>query len=244
MKARLARYAPVQLMDYMIERGGVTLAMGLLFGWILVLGRSQASAGWSEGEAGLRAIRVFFVSTLGLFTMFGTLTAVNGMISNDRVKGTFRFLFSKPVGVLPYYAQAWVVHGVGLLAVVSVLMGLFSVIIRPFFPPQILLFVGMTYVLVGGIGFLLSAITKRDGTMLVVFWLLSLVLRARFGGESGLVPGLVKLLTPPAGEVTNMVGAVVTGTPIDMAIMWTSLAYGAVCFTAGLAVLRYRSMTL
>ena len=243
MKARLARYAPVQLMDYMIERGGATLGMGLFIGWIMVLGKGREGPGWSEGESGLQAIRLFLVMFLGLFTLFGTLTAVNGMISNDRVKGTFRFLFSKPVGVLPYYAQAWVVHGVGLLVVVSVLMGLFAITIRPFFPPQILLFVAMTYVLVGGAGFLLSAITKRDGTYLVVFWMLSMALRTRYSSDTGLVPGLVKVLTPPTGEMTPMVAAIVAGTPIDMSIVWTSLAYGAVCFTAGLAVLRYRSMT-
>jgi hypothetical protein len=243
MKGRLARYAPLQLVDYMIERGLVTFGMGALFGWIMVLSNSQRSEDWAAGEQGLFLIKAFFMSTLGLFTWFGTLTAVNGMISNDRVKGTFRFLFAKPISVLWYYTQAWLLHGLGLLLVVCALMALFAVTVRPFFPPAILLFVAVTYVTLGGVGFLLSALTKRDGTLLVVFWLLALVFRTKYSDQTGLVSSLVKVVTPPAPGMSAMVEPIMRGTAVDMTTVYSAIAYGVVCFLLGLVVLRYRPMT-
>ena len=243
MRGRLSRYAPFQLMDYMVERGLVTIGMGALLGWMLVLGRSQASSDWAAGEHGLMAIRAFFVSTFGLFAWFGTLTAVNGIISSDRTKGTFRFLFAKPVSVLGYYSQAWLVHGVGLLIIVTALMGIFAVAVRPFFPPALLVYVAVTYVMLGGVGFLLSSITKRDGTLLVVFWVLSLVLRTKYAGQEGFMASLVKTLTPPANEMSPFLFAILQGASVEMSTIYSAVGYGVVCFILGLVVLRFRPMT-
>ena len=243
MKARLLRYAPLQLMDYAVERGAVTLGMGFLMGLIFVLGASTGQSSWAQGAKGLEAVQLFFLSTLGVFTWFGVLAAVNGMISNDRVKGTVRFLFSKPLSVLQYYVQAWVVHGIGLLLVVSTLLALFALFVRPFFPPGIFLFVIVTYVLLGGIGFLLSAITKRDGTLLVATWLLALALRGRYANEPGAVGSVVRIVTPPANELSAMMTSIIRSGPIDTSMVIAALVYGAICFALGLAVLRYRPMT-
>ena len=243
MKARLARYAPVQLLDYFIERGAVTLAMGALFGWMMIVTNGERGPRWWEGENGLVLIKAFLAATLGLFTVFGTLTAVNGMISNDRVKGTFRFLFAKPVSVPRYYAQAWLIHGIGLMLVVTTLLLAFALIVRPFFPPMILAYVATMYVLLGGIGFLLSALTKRDGTLLVAIWLISLVIRAKYSGSDGFTAGVVRFVTPPANEMSGIVNQIMLGNPIDYTAIWTALAYGLICVAAGLVVLRYRPMT-
>lgn len=244
MSARLGRYAPIQLMDYVIERGLVTFGMGLLFGWMMKIALEQSAGGnWASGDDSLRIIRLFFVSYLGLFTWFATLTAVNGIISNDRTKGTFRFLFAKPVNVLRYYAQAWLINGLGLLLVLAALMGIFAIAVRPFFPSGILLYVAMTYVILGGVGFFLSAVTKRDGIWLVVFWLVAIIVRGQFHDRTGFKASLVRFVTPPTNEMSLFIDAVMNNRPADMGTFAAAVAYGAVFVALGLIVLRYRPMS-
>jgi hypothetical protein len=196
MSGRLGRYAPIQLMDYALERGAVTLVLGAVIGWAMVLPVAKGLEG-NAGPGEIRAVlQQFFLSTFGLYCWFATITAVNGIVSNDRQKGTFRFLFSKPISVLRYYAQAWVLHGIGVVVVISMLVGLFSVTVQLFFPPRLLIYMSVYYVLLGGIGFLASAITRRDAVAVVIVWLMSLVVHARMLGETGLGWQILNVLVP------------------------------------------------
>lgn len=243
MSGRLARYAPIQFMDYAIERGAVTLLLGAVIGLAMVLPIAKGLAESSVDPEQVRVvIQQFFLSTLGLFCWFATITAVNGIVSNDRAKGTFRFLFSKPIGAIRYYAQAWLLHGIGVVLVISLLVGLFSVTVQPFFPPRLLIYVSVYYVLLGGIGFLFSAITRRDAVAVVLFWLLSLAVRARIAGETGFGWQVLNVLVPPSHKTTPMMGAILTGQPLDGGAVWWAIGYGLTCFAAGLVVLRFRPM--
>jgi hypothetical protein len=187
-------------------------------------------------------LQQFFLQTFGLYCWFATITAVNGIVSNDRAKGTFRFLFSKPIGAMRYYGQAWLIHGLGVILIISLLVGLFSVAVRPFFPPRLLIYMAVYYVLLGGIGFLFSAITRRDAAALVIFWLMSLVVHARFGEQSGTFARVMTAIVPPSHKTTPMMVAILTGQPLDQTAIWWALGYGLACFGAGLAVIRIRPM--
>ena len=242
MKGRLARYAPIQLSDYAIERGAVTLLLGILIGWTMVLPVTKVIARATDPESVRLVLQQFFLQTFGLYCWFATITAVNGIVSNDRQKGTFRFLFSKPIGAMHYYGQAWLLHGLGVVVVVSLLLGIFSVSVQPFFPPRLLIYILVYYVLLGGIGFLFSAITRRDAAALVIFWLMSLVVHARFDDQSGVVARLMTIIVPPSHKTTPMLVAILSGQPLDMAGVWWAVGYGLLCFIAGLAVIRIRPM--
>lgn len=242
MSGRLGRYAPIQLLDYVIERGAVTLLLGAVIGWSMLLPVAKGLNASIDPEGTRVAIQQFFLGAFGLYCWFATITAVNGIVSNDRQKGTFRFLFSKPISVLRYYAQAWILHGIGFVVVVSVLVWLFSVTVQPFFPPRLLIYMSVYYVLLGGLGFLASALTRRDAVAVVLVWLMSLVVHARMSDESG--PGwqLLNVLVPPSHKTTPMLVAILTGQPLDAGAVWWALGYGLVCFVAGLAVIRFRPM--
>lgn len=242
MKGRLARYAPLQFADYAIERGAVTLLLGMLIGWAMIVPIAKGLLHDPDPERSRVVLQQFFLQTFGLYCWFATITAVNGIVSNDRAKGTFRFLFSKPVPAIRYYAQAWLLHGLGVILVISLLLGIFSVFVRPFFPPRLLAYIAVYYVLLGGIGFLFSAITRRDAAALVVFWLMSLVVHARFADETGPLARVMTVLVPPSHKTTPMMVAILTGQPLDPAAVWWALGYGVVCFVAGLAVIRFRPM--
>lgn len=243
MSGRLARYAPIQFMDYAIERGAVTLLLGAVIGWAMILPVAKGLSASSADPGQMRAVvQQFFLSTFGLYCWFATITAVNGIVSNDRVKGTFRFQFSKPIGVLHYYAQAWLLHGIGVVLVISLLVGLFSLTVEPFFPPRLLIYMSVYYVLLGGIGFLFSAITRRDAAAVVLFWLLSFVAHARIAGETGWGARVLSIIVPPSDKTTPMMVAILTGQPLDAGAVWWALGYGLVCFAAGLAVIRFRPM--
>jgi hypothetical protein len=243
MSGRLGRYAPIQLMDYALERGAVTLVLGAVVGWAMAMPVAAALAQGNVGPAERSAIlQQFFLSTFGLYCWFATITAVNGIVSNDRQKGTFRFLFSKPISVLRYYAQAWVLHGIGVVIVISLLAGLFSAAVQPFFPPRLLIYMSVYYVLLGGIGFLASAITRRDAVAVVLVWLMSLVIHARIAVESGLGWKVLNVLIPPSHKTTPLMIAILTGQPLDIGAVWWALGYGLACFVAGLAVIRFRPM--
>lgn len=242
MSGRLARYAPIQFMDYAIERGAVTLLLGAILGAGMVLPIAEAIKTTGSPEQARNAVQGFFLQTLGLFSWFATLTAVNGIISNDRQKGTFRFLFSKPNSPLLYYAQAWLVHGVGVVLIISVLVGLFSATVQPFFPPRLLIFVAVYYVLLGGIGFLFSAITKRDAATLVGFWLMSIVVHARFEGQTDALGRVLTVIVAPSHKTTPLMVAILSGQPLDQTAIAWALGYGLACFVAGLAVIRFRPM--
>jgi len=242
MSGRLARYAPIQFMDYAIERGAVTLLLGVVIGLALILPMAKGMDQNPDPERVRAGIQALFLSTLGLFCWFATLTAVNGIVSSDRAKGTFRFLFSKPIGAIRYYAQAWLLHGIGVVLVISLLVGLFSVTVQPFFPPRLLIYVSVYYVLLGGIGFLFSAITRRDAIAVVLFWLLTLAVRAGIAGETGFGWQVLNVIVPPSHTTTPMMGAILTGQPLDAGTVLWALGYGLICFAAGLAVVRFRPM--
>ena len=242
MKGRLARYAPIQFADYAIERGAVTLLLGLLIGWAMIVPITRGLMRDPDPERARLVLQQFFLQTFGLYCWFATITAVNGIISNDRAKGSFRFLFSQPIAAIRYYAQVWLLHGLGVVLVISILLAIFSALVRPFFPPRLLIYIAVYYVLLGGIGFLFSAITRRDAAALVVFWLMSLVVHARFADHTGIVARVMTIVVPPSHKTTPMMVAILTGQPLDPVAIGWALAYGFICFVAGLAVIRFRPM--
>ncbi|HJU64720.1 MAG TPA: hypothetical protein VJ596_03545, partial [Gemmatimonadaceae bacterium] len=111
MRGRLGRYATWQLRDYAFERGLpiVIVSVLLLFQAILVV-RGMVRGGAAPEFIRIQALEALIRATPGI-AIVSTLLAVNGVISNDRKNGYFRFLFAKPISLVAYYAQAYLVNG-------------------------------------------------------------------------------------------------------------------------------------
>ena len=238
-RARLVRYAPWQLRDYLRERGLSTLVLGAL---ILLVPPALG------GPAARPAAPAFFAASIGNFGLLGVIFALNGLSSTDRQRGYFRFLFSKPVSVPRFYAQDAAVRLVGLLAVSLALCTAFAALTATPLPLWALAHVALTFVLVGGVGFLLGALTHHDGVALV--GVLVLTALARAGGAllgwlgSGPAEALqfVARLLPPFHLLDPARDALAGGTAPAAGVLVAILSYGLGCFAAGLLVLRHRPL--
>lgn len=238
-RGRVASYARWQLRDYLLERGISTFVLGavLLLAPVLLAG----PAGRAEAPA-------LFAGTVGSFALMGAIFAVNGVSSTDRQRGYFRFLFSKPVRVPRYYAQELAVRMAGLLAVSALLFGAVALTAAMPFPLWALLHVALAAVLVGGVGFLLGALTRHDGAALVAVLVLSTVVRAGGAPLGGLgrrpaeVLQFVAALLPPFHLLDAVRAALARGTPPGAGVLVGILAYGLGCTAAALLVLRHRPL--
>ena len=258
--ARRGAYAFWQLRDYLVDRGLPTFLITLLFGYLAVapvrammhqnatLVTPRMIARFGSAEAARAAVlhdtsAMLLRSMLGAIVFLGALFAMNGIIANDRKLGYYRFLFSKPMTPERYYGQAFGLHSLGWLLIMTLLVLLYGVVLAPVLTPDFLAGIGLVYLCYAGIGFLLSAAARWDWLSLVFVTVATTVLRDKYGSSPS---GFVKLLDllPPLHKTQEVYAAVADG----VALPWHSLAwlggYGAACFVAGLVVLRYRRLAI
>lgn len=240
MSAHLARYAPFQARDYVRERGIPLLLVGAL----LLLMASQGAIGPGGVDlrgAGTETI-VVAAMFLELFAPTAVLIAVNGIISGDRKHGYYRLLFAKPVAAPLYYAQAWLVSLLGTLVATLLVMAGFTIYFGAVPIVGALHFVFLYFILFGGVGFLLSAITEYDWIALGVVWSLAWLLRSWLPASESFPGRVVDALLPPLQLLTGAAAPLLSGGGMDT-LSWVRLTgYGVAAFAIGLVVVRYRPM--
>jgi ABC-type transport system involved in multi-copper enzyme maturation permease subunit len=241
-RARMGRYALWQMRDYAVGAGGATAALSVL---VLAL----AVAGGLPDDPANRAS--VLRSVLGAAAVVGAVAGVSGLVSDDRTKGYYRFALAKPVSATRLYGQAFAVRGaalLGLLAAIwitgTVVMGAGSLISDAL--PRLLLFGAVAYVLIGGVTFALSTITRFA-------WLGTVALYAAAGIAGGLAQSshwsrppwaVAHMVLPPFGQVSALYRDLLGLSPSPMerpvrTIAWIA-GYGAAAIAAGLAILRRR----
>ena len=178
MSGRLARYALFQASDYLRERGLPLLLVGALLLLMAIQG-AIGSAGVDLGGGELRTLATAMVF-LELFAPTAVLIAVNGIISGDRKRRYYRLLFSKPISAPRFYAQAFLVSLFGTLVATLLVLVAFRAVAGAIPILAALHFVLLYFLLFGGVGFLLSAITEYDWIALGVVWSLAWLLRSWF----------------------------------------------------------------
>ena len=113
MNTRLLRYSRYQLPDFLLQR--LTLPLVLLAfaaGLPTYLMMKNTPPGWMQSPQGINLARQMFSQSITLYLPLGAFVGAVGVISSDRQQGYFRFLFSKPVNVLAYYAQTYLLHAI------------------------------------------------------------------------------------------------------------------------------------
>ncbi len=239
MRARLGRYVRWQLRDYAVERGVPTLIAGSLPLLALRAVRSM------DGPSDPRVVQAALAGFLELLAPITTLMAVSGIISRDRTRGHFRLLFAKPVSVAHYYAQAFLVSGAGACLVTSILVSLFGVAIGPIPLAALvgsLCYVALYFLLLGGVGFLLSGLTRYDWMALGVVWALAHLLRSLYPAAESLFGRVIDVVLPPLHLLSEASGVLALGPVRDPAGLVWIIGYGAAAFAAGVVVIRYRPL--
>jgi hypothetical protein len=235
----LARYSLWQFRDFAVERGVAILIIGFLWGYVLIEPLRRAVGSQPAGSASpLWAVAIQISSAI---VSLSVLVALNGIVSADRKAGYYRFLFSKPVNPVFYYAQVFFVYGVGVIAAMLVLSSLLHRILPTFSIPHFLVYTALVYIAMGGIGFFLSVATRYDWLTLAAVWLGARVLRSIYGAGNDWRSKLVELL-PPVHKLDDVANSLIgTGSAHMADVIWL-FAYGALFFVLGLAALRWGSL--
>lgn len=240
-RARLARYSLWHLRDYMRDKGPATLITIVLLGYLNLVSLNRARALGVAGPMLDSVMDQAFVSSVAALVILGVLFATNGIVADDRRHQYYRLIFAKPVTVELYYAHKFAVYGGGFIVVSAVLLTVYNLAVERFFPPLLLPVLGLAYVALGGIGFLLSAAWRFDWLSLATVLFGSRILWELFGDEGSVRGRLVHLL-PPVHILDGIYTAVRAGTTLPAQDLGWAVAYGAGCFALGIVVLRRRSL--
>lgn len=236
-RGRLAKYSLWQFRDFAVERGIAIVLIGLMLGYVLIEPlRLTLGPAFSIGATSPARPVIIMVSSS--IVSLAVLIAVNGIVSTDRKAGYYRFLFAKPVSPVAYYAQLFFVYMAGVIATMLVLSGLLHAALPSFSIVNFLLYTGVVFVAMGGIGFFISVATRFDWLTLAAVWLGSRILRDVYGVKPGLPGKLVQIL-PPVHKLNDMATDIIAnGTAVASDVVWL-MGYGAVFFVLGLLLLRY-----
>lgn len=173
----LFRYARWHALDFAIERAvGLLFVAAVILVPIVLLARQVGQDG---GVTTTTAQEVYshLGGELGYFLVL--LVAV-GMVAEPRRSGTYRFVFSKPVSMPAYYAQQYVIWGLGMVAVDLLIAAVLTLALGPVAPWGLVSYHLLAYVLVGGLTFFFSTLFRHDwagvvglvvtADLLLVYW--------------------------------------------------------------------------
>jgi ABC-type polysaccharide/polyol phosphate export permease len=166
---------------------------------------------------------------------------ISGLVSSDRQQGHFRFLFSKPVNVPAFYAQAFAVHLVAFVVIAAGLAALLGVLTAPAAVLAAAQSAALTFVLVGGLGLLFGSLLRLDGAVLVLVYLISSIVQQIDTQQPGVLPGWASTLgqlLPPVNKLDQVRTHLFAGQAPVYADLWHVLGYGALAGVVGLLVLR------
>ena len=236
-RGRIGRYALWQLRDYAISRGVPTLIIGALF----LLQIRALGTGLASRLPPATLLRLLS-ELLGPFVLIAALVAINGIISNDRKQGHFRFLFAKPVSITRYYLQAFALHGVGVLVATALFLLAVRWMSGVTAPLATLLYPVAYYALLGGIGFFFSSLLRNDWIPLAAVLALSALAFFRWGNAPGLAGWVVRWVLPPFHMFDELRNELLMGTvPGAWPELWPVI-YGILALAAGVVVLRRKAM--
>jgi len=240
MTRNLAKYSLWQLRDFVLERGIAIVLIASLWSYVMFEPMRRAmGAQWTGDQTSPIWLLVLQVSSA--VVSLSVLIAMNGIVSTDRKSGYYRFLFSKPIDPVLYYAQLFVVYLAGLLVAMMIYCGLLRTMFPAFSVRNFLLYAALIYVAMGGIGFFLSVATRYDWLTLAVVWLGARILRDVYGPKSDWRGKVVEVL-PPVHKLDALAGSLIgNGSANTSDVIWL-LGYGFLFFAIGLAIIRYGSL--
>lgn len=164
VRGRVGRYAQWQLRDYILGAGGITIVLTGFLIWV------AASATTVSNGVPTHPSLDWLVNAIGLL---GSILATTSLIAEDRARGYYRFLFAKPVDPVRFYAQAFVLRGLVLIALATGVAGISTLLGRPASMLGAAMFAALSYLLVGGVTACQSTVWRFAWVGTLVLWLAS-----------------------------------------------------------------------
>lgn len=241
-RANLRTYALWQVADYVTQRGILSFIIGFMVGApvrYMVNGYRSTGADPERIQSAANQIAAGAAATLGVLIV---LLAVQRSISGDRTDGYYRFYFSKPVRVWEFYLQRYVAFGVGLLAMVGLLLLIGLATGVPVHLGGAISYFLILYISFGGIGFLCSAITRYDWSVLSVIWFGALLVRTMYARQTTGWRHALAAVLPHAERMDSVRSALFDGiAPDPHDVMWL-VGYGLACILLGLVIAQRRPL--
>lgn len=145
----------------------------------------QGEAARDPGAFATLAVQVYG-QTLTLAMTLGALLLMNGLVSADREKQYFRFLFSRAVAPWAFYLQQFVISITLFTAVFALIPIVFGAIVAPVPVLEAVQSAAMYALFLGSLALLCSVLVNKDGVLLIVVLLASLSLQQV--QSSGMLP--------------------------------------------------------
>lgn len=124
--------------------------------------------------------------TVTLAMTLGALLLLNGLVSADREKQHFRFLFSRPAAPWAFYLQQFVISVTLFTAVFALIPIGFGAIVAPVPVLAAVQSAAMYAIFLGSLALLCSVLVNKGGVLLVVVVMVSMTLQQ--GQSSGMLP--------------------------------------------------------
>lgn len=244
-RGRLQGYLRYQVTDFLSQKASIPLLLiTILTGLTLYSVARKAPADLWTTQGGMDTAHQLYLQMVALFLPLGAFLGSVQLMSQDRHLGHFRFFFSKPVNVVSYYSQQFVVHGVLFIALYAMITWIFGELTAHQSVRAAIGAATLTWVLVGGVGFLLGALTRFDGTLLAVTYLIAMITQTIVAAAKAnteplplWVRGLARGL-PPIHRMDQLRNQLYSHQLIDMTDVWYVVGYGGGAFLIGLLLLR------
>ncbi|MDQ8165183.1 MAG: hypothetical protein P3A28_05425 [Gemmatimonadota bacterium] len=244
MRGRLGAYLTrYQLRDFLFLRAALPTGLVVFFIWMIV--KTDGSRVDFATPQGQRFATQVFTSFAPVFINLAAFLGVTRLVTDDRSNGYFRFLFSKPVNIERFYAQQWALHGVAYIAIAGALTWWLELYTAPVPVREVMIVMGLSWVLIGGIGFALTAATNLDALLLVAVWVASSVMHSLKDAPNSPMWGWMQQLTrlmPPTHKLDYIKAELYAGNPMPTGHLAHVLAYGAIGFIAAVVLLRRTSL--
>lgn len=225
------RFFPLQWRDHLLTRGAAMVIVGIVL-LLPFIGTAHAT------HAAVDELGPLFTSYLRGTAPLLVLVAVYGVIGQDVRQGYYRFLFAKPISPIGYYALAFVAAGLTYVAVELALNGIFALVVAPTLPVGALLDALVEFVLLGGVVFALSRVSRLDWLIAILTFALGDFARRRFPPHDSALGAVLNVVFPPSHAGTLFPA----GAHPEWGHLAWALGYGLAMVVIGLAAVRYTQM--
>ena len=241
-RGRLLAYSRYQVGDFLLQRASLPLVLILLIAVPQVyLMRRDMSGGAFRDARSAGFAHQFFSGGSAFFLYLAAFLGGVAIAPLDRQPGHYRFYFSKPVSVRAYYAQAYLVNGLTLVALYALMTVVYGTFTAHQSLPRGIAAAALLFVLIGGLGFLLSALTNWDSLAVALLLVVAVTLQQLVTVTPNPLPrwatALARVL-PPVVTLDELRERLFAGYSLGTASLRHVLGYGLGAFAAGFLLYR------